>query len=360
MADARGTHPGAAWTAGVDVGGTFADAVAVHDDGTVRRVKLLTDGRIRAACARVRAPGDLAAGSRTTGSTHAMEGLPPWAAAALVGTRVRDPHGTESRVMGAGASADGCWITCEPGLVDPPWVELAADLEAPAFAAHLLTETALGGDVPLRELRVGTTRGTNALLEGRLEPVAAFVDEGLEGLPAIGSQRRLGLFDLVARVPPRIVRWCDGLRGRLGPDGVLRGPDADEPDVRAAAAAARAAGCIHAVVARVHGWKSPESERRVARMLEAAGFARALAAADVAPHASLLERMQTAAIDAGGEAGVATQIDPPPAATLSMSTDGTATAMPAIEVVVRMPAPSGPTRATSVLVPPMSNAMIRA
>jgi 5-oxoprolinase (ATP-hydrolysing) len=178
-------------------------------------------------------------------------------------------------------------------------VELAADLEAPAFAAHLLTETALGGDVPLRELRVGTTRGTNALLEGRLEPVAAFVDEGLEGLPAIGSQRRLGLFDLVARVPPRIVRWCVGLRGRLGPDGVLRGPDADEPNVRAAAAAARAAGCIHAVVARVHGWKSPESERRVARMLEAAGFARALAAADVAPHASLLERMQTAAIDAG-------------------------------------------------------------
>jgi 5-oxoprolinase (ATP-hydrolysing) len=299
MADARGTHPGAAWTAGVDVGGTFADAVAVHDDGTVRRVKLLTDGRIRAACARVRAPGDLAAGSRTAGSTHALGSLPPWAAAALVGTHVRDSHGTESRVTGAGASADGCWITCDPGLADPPWVELAADLEAPAFAAHLLTETALGGELPLRELRVGTTRGTNALLEGRLEPVAAFVDEGLEGLPAIGSQRRLGLFDLVARVPPRIVRWCAGLRGRLGPDGVLRGPDADEPDVQAAAAAARAAGCIHAVVARVHGWKSPESERRVARMLEAAGFARALAAADVAPHASLLERMQTAAIDAG-------------------------------------------------------------
>ncbi len=299
MTEARGTRPGAPWTVGVDVGGTFADAVAVHEDGTVRRMKLLTDGRVRAACTGTRSPADGAGGSRAPGSTHALAGVPAWAAPALAGTRARAADGAEARVRDAGVEGDGCWVRCEPGIGDSPWIELEAGLEAPAFAAHLLTGTPLAAALPVREVRMGTTRGTNALLEGRLEPVAAFVDEGLEGLPAIGSQRRLGLFDLVARVPPRIVRWCGGLPGRLGPDGGALGREAAHHEVQAAADAARAAGCVHAVVSRAHGWKAPESERRVARSLQEAGFARAVAAADLAPHASLLERTQTAAVDAG-------------------------------------------------------------
>ena len=42
--------PRPAWRIGVDVGGTFADAVAVSPDGEVRRIKLFTDGRWRLAC----------------------------------------------------------------------------------------------------------------------------------------------------------------------------------------------------------------------------------------------------------------------------------------------------------------------
>lgn len=215
MAKARGTHPVAAWTVGVDVGGTFADAVAFHDDGTVRRLKLLTDGRVRTECARMPSSPGARGASRTVGSTHALAGVPAWAAPALAGTRARAANSSQARVTEAGVEGDGCWVRCEPALHDSPWIELEAGLEAPAFAAHLLTGTPLAAALPVREVRMGTTRGTNALLEGRLESVAAFVDEGLEGLPAIGSQRRLGLFDLVARVPPRIVRWCGGLPGGL-------------------------------------------------------------------------------------------------------------------------------------------------
>ena len=290
MGDARGTHPRDAWTLGVDVGGTFADAVAAGDDGATRRMKLLTDGRLRAACA--------ACGGSP--ARVALPGVPAWAAGALVGTEARGPGRAAARVARAGAEGDACWIECEPPVGDAPWVDLSAGLEAPAFAAHLLTGTPLGARPPVREARVGTTRGTNALLEGALEPVAAFVDEGLEGLPEIGSQRRRGLFDLVARVPPRVVRTCEGLAGgRLDPEGRPLDAGPAEAAVHAAARRARDAGCTHAIVARVHGWRAPDAERSVARMLRSAGFGRVVAAVDAAPHASLLERIQTAAVDAG-------------------------------------------------------------
>jgi hypothetical protein len=72
---------GDGWRIGVDIGGTFADCVGIAPDGTRRRIKILTDGRVRTLATRV---GD----STSTGTAHpqyALTALPPWAAPALVG-----------------------------------------------------------------------------------------------------------------------------------------------------------------------------------------------------------------------------------------------------------------------------------
>ena len=98
MADARGTDPRAPWTVGVDVGGTFADAVAVSDGGDVRRLKLLTDGRLRTAC-----------GPAPDGANPArrmLTGIPAWAAPALAGAVARGPGEAARRVTAAGPAGD--------------------------------------------------------------------------------------------------------------------------------------------------------------------------------------------------------------------------------------------------------------
>ena len=131
------------------------------------------------------------------------------------------------------------------------------------------------------ELRLGTTRGTNALLEGNTDPVAAFVNEGLDGLFAIGSQQRLGLFDLVPRLPPTVVRGVFSVRGRRGADGRIT-IALDEAHVRSEARRARAAGFRHAAVALLHAPRTPQDELQVATILHQEGFERVSTSAGVA------------------------------------------------------------------------------
>ena len=277
--------PRPAWRIGVDVGGTFADAVAVSPDGEVRRVKLFTDGRWRLAC-------EPAAGGVR------VAGVPPWAVAALAGCSATDAVGQRHSIRAATADAGGTILSLDPGLrSEPGWIDVDASCEAPVLASHLACGVPPGMPLPAIDLRIGTTRGTNALLQGRIDRVAAFVDEGLEGLLEIGTQQRRGLFDLVPQVPPRIAVLTLGVPGRLAADGTSAG-EFDPAAVRRAARAARDAGCTAAAVALIHAWRVPGHEHRVADILREEGFARVSLAAEVSAAPRLLARAQTAAVDA--------------------------------------------------------------
>jgi 5-oxoprolinase (ATP-hydrolysing) len=276
-------HP--AWRIGVDVGGTFADAVAVSPDGEVRRVKLFTDGRWRLAC-------------EPAGGALRAVAVPAWAVGALAGCSATGPDGCRRAVRTAMVDGGGAIVTLDPPpAVVPAWIDVDAACEAPVLSAHLACGVPPGATLPAIELRVGTTRGTNALLEGRIDRVAAFVDDGLEGLLEIGTQQRLGLFDVVPQVPPRIAAMTFGVPGRLAADG-SRATPFDPERVRDAARAARDAGCIAAAVALIHAWRDPAHERQVAGILREEGFARVSLASEVSAAPRLLARAQTAAVDA--------------------------------------------------------------
>jgi len=288
---------GDGWRIGVDIGGTFADCVGIAPDGTRRRIKILTDGRVRTLATRV---GD----STSTGTAHpqyALTALPPWAAPALVGMTAVAADGSERVVLDAYGANNCCVATIpwagSPAETDSPCFDLKSGEEAPVLAARLMSGTPPGMPLGALELRVGTTRGTNALLEGNTDPVAAFVNEGLDGLFAIGTQQRLGLFDLVPRLPPTVVRGVFSVRGRRGADGNVT-IALDEAHVRSEARRARAAGFRHAAVALLHAPRAPHDELQVATILHEEGFERVATSSGVASIPILLARAHTAAVDA--------------------------------------------------------------
>ncbi len=273
------------WRIAVDTGGTFTDCLGFAPNGTFRRVKLLSSGRLRARIVRVEeerlffeAGWDLPDGF-------------------LKGARVELADGTRRIIIGhsrdvleldaaaTGDSAEGALFSVSTGE------------EAPVFGARLLTVTPVGAPLPPCDFRLGTTKGTNALLEGKSAPVCLVVTAGFEDLLAIGDQRRPDLFALHVMKERLDPAWILGVVGRIDAEGRETEP-LEEAPLAEALAEARATGCTVAAVALLNAYRNNSHERRIAALLRDAGFSRVVESAALCPFIKYLDRAETAVVDA--------------------------------------------------------------
>ena len=81
---------------------------------------------------------------------------------------------------------------CKPNLS----FEIRSKEEAPVLGARLITKTALDLDLPRLHMKLGSTRGTNALLERKGADIVLFVTKGFRDILEIGNQQRPDIFAL--------------------------------------------------------------------------------------------------------------------------------------------------------------------
>ncbi len=203
------------------------------------------------------------------------------------GVTVRSQRGTLVELADAALLEVGQPIRFEQPLEQP--------IDAPRLALHLVTGTALDRTLPPMELRLSTTRGTNALLQRRGAKVGVLVSDGLSGLVEIGDQTREDLF---ARVPTRSHALAYGVRAiaeRTLSDGTLDAR-ASACEIEHAVDALIREGCETLVVSLAHALTN-NRETEIARLAATRGVP-ALSAATLAPHGRLLTRTETACIHA--------------------------------------------------------------
>jgi len=190
-----------------------------------------------------------------------------------------------------------------PGSV----VTVRCGCAAPALAAHIAISRPLHESLSDVELRVGTTIGTNALLEGRTARVLLVTTAGLEDALLIGDQRRRDIFALAPsrRAPVAPVRA--GVRERLSASGAVVTP-LDMHDLTRALATGRAHGCEAVAVAFVHSSVNPSHERAASQALSALS-PHVVASADVATSTAFLPRANAAAIEAALRPAIGSFVD---------------------------------------------------
>lgn len=119
------------------------------------------------------------------------------------------------------------------------------------------------------EIAHGTTRVTNAIVEGRLEPVVLIATEGFEDIIEIGRQSRRDLYRLEVRPKPEPLIPSERrvpLAERILHDGTVL--KALTPrSVAAAAAAAIATGAKSAAIVLLHAYANPMHENAMAAAL---------------------------------------------------------------------------------------------
>ncbi len=283
----------ATWQFSIDVGGTFTDVVARKPDGAVLTHKTLSSGVVRGSVGAGSTAGRLVVFDRIGDPADFWRGY-------RVG--LLDEYGftyAETLVQHFD-SPSGVLEIAEPFDASPrpgTLYELHGGEAAPVLAVRYLMELPL--DVPIGpvDLRLGTTRATNALLERKGARVALVTTKGFADVLKIGNQDRPALFALDIQKRDELTGCVIEVDERLAADGtVLRPPDRDA--VRLLLEAARADGASALAICLLHAHVNPAHEEIVAAVAESMGFACVSVSSRVARMERIVPRGDTTVVDA--------------------------------------------------------------
>lgn len=299
------------WKLWIDTGGTFTDCIAEDPTGQSHWVKTLSSATLRAE-------------ATLNDSGKSLTLSMPWPASEgfLKGFHVRlceqlDPSQGKHRGDGldpelfTGMGLD--WNAESRELIldrEPPvsWgagtqriIELFhPDWEAPILAAHLVTQTPGDQSLPALEMRLGSTKGTNALLERKTAKVGLIVNQGLEDHLYIRDQRREDLFALSPKRTKPFYHAVAGISFRRRADGQQEGL-LNEEEIIKIARQWKTDGIEAVAVCLMHAYAYPEDEEKIREILEAEGMRFLSTSFECAPFIKWIPRCETVVINASLE-----------------------------------------------------------
>ncbi|MDZ7771413.1 MAG: hydantoinase B/oxoprolinase family protein [Balneolaceae bacterium] len=287
--------PSPVWKIWIDTGGTFTDAIGVEPSGWRRTVKVLSSSALRGQLIDEVEPGLYRVRQQWEAPDEFIAGFR---------FRTLGEESPEMRVTAFDARESLLRLDAPlpPGLVDgSPSFEVLSGEEAPVLAARLLTRTPPDRPLPRLQLRLATTKGTNALLENRGGRVALLVNAGYRDLLRVGDQTRPDLFALQVKridyLPPssRVIE----VEGRLDADGgELRPLQTGAARRELEEWMAESGEEVSVAVSLMHSYRNPAHEKRLAESARKAGATWVTCGSELSSAISYLPRTQTAVINA--------------------------------------------------------------
>jgi len=282
------------WQFWIDVGGTFTDCFARRPDGTLLRHKVLSSGVTKGRIGEVTDGGGGIVDPSRCGEPEGF-----WRGYTF---RLLDASGNvigDSTVAAFDTSTGGIVFDEPPGTVPRQGqaYELAGGEEAPVLAIRFLTGLQLHDEIPPLVLKLGTTRGTNALVTRRGARTAFVTTRGFADILRIGYQNRPRLFDLTIRKPEPLFESAVEIDERITPDGeVLVRPDPGK--IRASLVELHERGIESLAVCLLNAYCRPEHEALVGQIAREVGFAEISLSNETAPLIKIVSRGDTTVVDA--------------------------------------------------------------
>jgi 5-oxoprolinase (ATP-hydrolysing) len=283
----------AEWEFWIDVGGTFTDCIYRRLDNSVSTLKVLSSGITKGIV------------EETSGTDRFVDlgrvGDPDgfWTGYTI---RFLDDSGRVIHSARIRKSQDANGLLGVEQLF-PPHVtpgtryELDGGEEAPILAIRRAMSLSLEESIPRVSVRLGTTRGTNALLT-RMGARTAFVTtKGFRDVLLIGNQDRPRLFDLAIQKPEPLFEQAVEIDERMDAGGnVLKSPDEDE--VRASLSQLRGTGVESVAICLLHAFANSEHEEIVERISREVGFTEISTSSRLSPLIRIVSRGDTTVADA--------------------------------------------------------------
>ncbi len=271
----------------VETGGTFTDCLALHPDGSVTHAKVLSSGRLRARVRQVQA------------SELTVDASIRNAAGLLAGCRLLRAGSPIATIISDHAVDDATVLRCDRPIELHPGdsVEISFDEDAPVVGARLLTRTPKRSKIPAADIRLATTRATNALLTRSGARVALFITAGFKDILNIGDQTRPDIFAVDIRRDEPLHERTVEVSARIDHHGnVIHALDEDH--IRQAARACIGQGVTVGAVVLMHAIVDSAHELRIRDLLIQEGFTHVSCSSELSADIGLLIRARTTVCNA--------------------------------------------------------------
>ncbi len=280
--------PGETWHIAIDTGGTFTDCVAVSPTGDTVNLKVLSNGTLRGRIKK-----------QLSGKSFEITAQWPVNSDIFSGFQFRT---LKSELEGMVNHVDLETNTLHlhqdlSGLTEGEDFEITTGEEVPVFACRIITGTGIKSELPPIQMRLGTTRGTNALLERKGAKVAFVTTAGFTDILDIGSQQRPDLFALEVKKKRGLYSQVFTVTERLNASGeILLAPTSTE--MEAVAEQITNSGCDAVAIAFLHSYLNPVHEVALAKLVKEQGIVYVSPSANISRSIKFVNRCETAVVNA--------------------------------------------------------------
>ena len=270
------------WKFWIDVGGTFTDCVAESPDGQSFFHKTLSSGVVK---------GRAEAGS----NTHT-----------IVDTRRSDDltgvwTGYEIRVGGqietVRSSKPGALTIAKATVTPGRDYELVSPESAPLVAIRYLLGRSLNEELPPIDVRLGTTRGTNALITRTGSRTALVTTAGFRDVLRIGYQARPDLFALDIKKPDELYETVVEVTERVDASGHVL-VELNRDDAQRKLGELRQQGIESLAIVLLHAGANPTHELQLLKLAREFGFDSQSVSHQVSSIRKIVPRGDTTVVDA--------------------------------------------------------------
>ena len=275
----------------IDTGGTFTDCIAITPDGNRICQKVLSSGKLRAVLKKW-------ANSSEFTIDHSWDLQKD----IFKNYKITFPEYPKIQATIKSFNPKNNSISLKsplPSLFDKNElvVELSAREEAPVLGIRMITQTALKENFPRMNVRLGSTKGTNALLEGKGARTALLITKGFKDLLRIGNQARPDIFSKEINKPAPLTEDIIEIDERISSTGKIeKKPDFDE--VKKQLIELKKKGIKSIAISLLNSVRNSIHEKEIRKICYEVGFLNISFSSNLSSMIKLLERTETSVVNA--------------------------------------------------------------
>ncbi len=278
------------WQIWIDTGGTFTDCLSINPNGYFKRLKVLSNSALRDKINKQLSSTEIEAELHWPVQKDIFKGFT---------LRVIDGNKIINRkIVSVDLLTNRIRLNEKlTGGFAGATVEITSNEEVPVLAARLLTETSLTAPFPDLEMKLGSTRGTNAILERKGARTALLVTKGFKDLLLIGNQQRPDLFALNVIKPKPLYDLVVEVDERMDSEGKSL-KKLSTAECQRIVKILKQKKIDSLAIALMNSYRNPVHETKVYEYLTKAGFSFVSASHQLSGQIKILSRAETAVANA--------------------------------------------------------------